>query len=89
MSLFIDSSTSFPVGDSSYIPLGGALPSRTEIDEAFSPLILSASGWRKVFAISQNEEDKDAEIGDANRVLAAHMADSFANYLLERNAALG
>jgi len=85
MPLFIDSSTSFPVGDTSYIPLGGALPSRTEIDEAFSPLILSASGWRKVFAVSGNEEDKDAEIGDANRVLAAHMADSFASYLVGRN----
>ena len=26
-------------------------------------MILSASGWRKVFAISGNEQDKDSSIG--------------------------
>ncbi len=71
-------------GDLSAIPLSGPLPERDELDATFRPLILSASGWRKVFAVSGDEESAETEIGAANRVLAAHMADVFADYLLER-----
>jgi phosphoglucomutase len=74
-------------GDPSAAPLSGSLPEREAIDAAFRPLILSASGWRKVFAVSGDEESDSADIGDANRVLAAHMADVFADYLLERGIA--
>ena len=84
MSVFYDKTTVFFIGDSDLIPLQSTIPSKDEIDEAFSKLILSASGWRKVFAISGDEEDFTDEIGDANRVLAAHMADVFAHYLLDR-----
>ncbi len=76
--------TTTQFGDLSAIPLSGSLPSREAVDAAFRPLILSASGWRKVFAASGDEESAEAGIGDADRVLAAHMASVFADYLLER-----
>ncbi len=55
-----------------------------DIESAFSSMILSASGWRKVFAVSGNEEDSTPKIGEANQVLSAHMANVFADYLLSR-----
>jgi phosphoglucomutase len=84
MPVFYDRATSFPVGTTDFVPLAGGFPSRDELDTAFAPLILSASGWRKVFAASNDEEDVSSGIGDANRVLAAHMANVFADYLLAR-----
>jgi len=60
------------------------VPSSVEIESAFSSLILSASGWRKVFAVSGDEEDASQEIGDANGILSAQMANVFADYLLSR-----
>ena len=44
-------------------------------------MILSASGWRKVFAESGNQEDKSPEIGKTNTLLCALIAESFAQYL--------
>ena len=79
MATVADAPHSFSNPDSH--PLSGTLPTRQELDDAFAPLILSASGWRKVFAVSGNEEDASPEIGLANRVLAAHMANAFADYL--------
>jgi phosphoglucomutase len=89
MPRFTDTATGFFIGDTDAIPLSGSLPSPAEVEKAFSPLILSASGWRKVFARSGDEEDANADIGDANRVIAAHMADVFASYVLNRAAETG
>ncbi len=47
-------------------------------------MILSASGWRKVFVQSGNEEDTSSEIGKENTALAALIAESFAEYMTER-----
>lgn len=47
-------------------------------------MITSASGWRKVFAVSGNEEDTNGEIGDENRAIAALAAESFAEYIVEK-----
>lgn len=44
-------------------------------------MILSASGWRKVFAESGNQEDRTSEIGKTNSALCALIAESFAQYL--------
>ncbi len=52
--------------------------------EASSSLILSASGWRKIFAISGNEEDKTSETGEADKALTAVMAAAFHSFLLSR-----
>lgn len=85
MAVFYDSLTSFYIGDSLTIPLAHSLPTATEIQNAFSPMILSASGWRKIFTSSGDEEDFSADIGDANRVLSAHIANVFADYLLTKS----
>lgn len=62
-------------------PLHSSLPDPEEVQSQFRSLIISASGWRKIFAKSGNEEDRGSAIGDANTVLAALMADTFASYI--------
>lgn len=47
-------------------------------------MILSASGWRKIFAESGGAEDKDADIGWENRVLCALIAETFADYIISK-----
>lgn len=44
-------------------------------------MILSASGWRKVFTESGGAEDTSASIGEANRFLSILIAESFAEYM--------
>ena len=44
-------------------------------------MILSASGWRKVFAASGNGESKTKEIGRTNECLCALIAKTFAQYI--------
>lgn len=66
-------------------PLENIDISMSDVKEALKPMILSASGWRKVFAVSNSESDVTAEIGDANAILTALMADTFADYILLKN----
>jgi phosphoglucomutase len=44
-------------------------------------MITSASGWRKVFVQSGNQEDTAPEIGQENEAITALAAESFAEYL--------
>ena len=44
-------------------------------------MILSASGWRKVFAASGDEQDKSPEITDTDRSIAVIAADVFFDYI--------
>lgn len=85
MSSIIDETTGFVIGTPEQRPLDNKLPSTEELNRAFDSLILSASGWRKVFAQSEDEEDAGTEIGLANQVIVAHMAASFAWYLNSKN----
>ena len=50
-------------------------------------MITSASGWRKVFAQSGNENDTNGEIGKENRLIAALAAETFSEYILSKNKA--
>ena len=47
-------------------------------------MILSASGWRKVFAESGNEEDSTIEIGDENSALVAIAANTYIDYIIKK-----
>jgi len=47
-------------------------------------MITSASGWRKVFALSGDEEDTTNQISADNTVLSALAADTFAAYMIAR-----
>lgn len=44
-------------------------------------MILSASGWRKVFTQSGNEEDKNPSIGKENELICALIGETFAQYI--------
>ncbi len=44
-------------------------------------MILSASGWRKVFAASGDEQDKSPEITESDRSIAVIAADVFFDYI--------
>lgn len=44
-------------------------------------MILSASGWRKVFAISGQEQDKTVMIGEENIAISIYSAKVFADYV--------
>ncbi len=44
-------------------------------------MILSASGWRKVFAISGDEQDRTAMIGEDNIAISIYSAAVFAEYI--------
>jgi len=85
MPQYIDAHTGLPICDTDLPSLAGTLPTRDDLDRAIAPLILSASGWRKVFASSGDEEDPTGDIGSANVVLACHMADVFADYAIDRS----
>ena len=52
-----------------------------EIRRTLDSMILSASGWRGVFAADGDEESKTGEISEAQRVIAAGAAHMFANFL--------
>lgn len=48
-------------------------------------MILSASGWRKVFAASGNEQDRTSLIGEENIALSVYAAAVFADYVKEKS----
>ncbi len=45
-------------------------------------MITSTSGWRKVFAVSGDENDITSDIGQDNRLIAGLAADIFADYII-------
>ena len=52
-----------------------------ELQQAFEKMILSASGWRKVFAQSGSENDGAPEISAVDRDIVFFAAQSFAEFL--------
>jgi phosphoglucomutase len=54
-----------------------------KLEEAAAKMILSASGWRGVFAESGNEEDPSPAISDAHKLIAAAAAIVFSGFLEE------
>lgn len=49
-------------------------------------MITSASGWRKVFAISGDENDNTAQISENDKILSGIAAEVFADYIIERTS---
>ena len=58
-------------------------PTKDDLEGALRTMILSASGWRKVYAVDGNEENPSPELSNADRTLALGMADTFATFLTE------
>jgi len=98
MSLIYNPQTGLDIGDPDAIPLSSKnLPKAEAVRASASALILSASGWRKVFACptrddprapwsssSDPEDSLGASISDADKVIAALMAKSFGGFILEK-----
>lgn len=85
--ILYDKKTGLKLGNPEDIPLSakqGGLPTNESFYKECSSMILSASGWRKVFAISGDEEDSTEEIGAANTAISALIAAVFADYILQR-----
>jgi phosphoglucomutase len=75
------------IADPRAFPLTGGEPGldREHLDRALEGMILSASGWRGIFAENGDEEGGGAGISPAHRVLAALAARVFARYLTGRS----
>lgn len=76
-----DARTELLVADPNVDPLAFETPPQESIQKAFSTMILSASGWRKVFAASGDEEDATEVITHEDAILAAFVALSLARHL--------
>lgn len=55
--------------------------SKERLNTSFSQMILSASGWRKIFAISGDEHDCTSEISDEDRLICTACAKTFVSVL--------
>ena len=57
----------------------------TNFNQALSKLILSASGWRGIFAKSGEEEDNTTEITAEHKAIAAFMAQAYVDFIKKTN----
>ncbi|MDR1868755.1 MAG: phosphatidylglycerol lysyltransferase [Treponema sp.] len=57
---------------------------KDEITAALNKMILSASGWRGIFAVSGDEEGAEAEISAAHRIISGAAAMIFAEYFQKK-----
>ena len=49
-------------------------------------MITSASGWRKVFALSGDENDNTTQISENDKILSGIAAEVFADYIIEKSS---
>lgn len=86
----IDSATGLPVADPDLPLIDGAAADRPtgewvqRVREAVDRMILSASGWRAVFAADRSEESRTTEVEAEFLIVAAIAARSFLEMLRER-----
>lgn len=59
---------------------------QSDIQTALNNTILSASGWRRIFAITNDEKSFTEQIGAVNALLAFFMAESFADFAFRASA---
>jgi phosphomannomutase len=79
--IFKDKKSNLFICDSLINPLEKELTNIQEFKNQISSFILSASGWRKVFAISKDEEDDSEEISLSDKYFSALIALSLAKHL--------
>lgn len=79
--IFKDIVSNLFIADSSVNPFDDGIVDSKTLQNNLSSFILSASGWRKIFAISKDEEDDTEEISLNDKYFAALIALSFAKYL--------
>lgn len=84
MGIFYDRNTNFLIGSADFSPFKTKHPSQTAMKKELDSMILSASGWRKVFTASGDEEDTQASIGPENAALSVYIAQSFSHYIQKK-----
>ena len=84
MSIIIDPVSTFPMADPELKPFAGKIISSEDVQKALEPMILSASGWRKVFAPDGDEESREEYLNPADSLLAAAMAEAYMDFLFSR-----
>lgn len=101
MSMIYHPATGIDIGDPEILPLDGEkLPSRAEVAAAAATMILSASGWRKVFAAHAEgdevaswassptpDDSLSPRISPADAVIAALAAKAFGDFILGQGRA--
>ena len=78
---YYDPRTHHFIADPETDPFGDGTPDFNDLEKASQPLILSASGWRKVFAADGDDESTATSISPADRVIAGAAALVLAEYL--------
>lgn len=81
MGIFYDKHTNFPIGSADFSPFKTNRPSQDAMKKELDSMILSASGWRKIFTASGDEEDAQSSIGPENAALSVYIAQSFSQYI--------
>lgn len=79
--IFNDKTSNLFIADSSINPLKTEIPNIDDFKIDLSSFILSASGWRKIFAISKDEEDTTPDISINDKYFSALIALSLAKHL--------
>ncbi|MGD1822069.1 MAG: phosphoglucomutase [Pleomorphochaeta sp.] len=79
--LFTDKKSNLFIADSTINPLIDPIPSLSDMKKDLNSFILSASGWRKIFAISNDEEDSTDKISVNDKYFCALIALTLAKYL--------
>ncbi len=79
--LLYDHLSHLTIADDQFDILDFPQPSKEEIEKSLSSMILSVSGWRKVFAESGDEEDPTKSISHADGAITVFVALAFARYL--------
>jgi len=92
---YIDPATSLAVADPEHNPIYEAFHAfsadkesrdAASLDSAAAGMILSVSGWRKIFAADGDEESSSPHLSAAGTLLAAAAAAAFADHLIAENA---
>jgi phosphoglucomutase len=83
MALILHPESALPIGDPDLKPEfpGASTLDKARLDKTIAGMILSASGWRGIFAADGDEESAGPDISPAHRVIAAAAAKVYADYL--------
>jgi phosphoglucomutase len=79
----IDKQTGFLIADPD-MKYFSKIPDYNSVIKSSESMILSASGWRKIFAIDGNEESKSESISPEDYIIASIMALSFSGFIKKR-----
>ncbi len=78
---YFDKKTGYLVCSTWEDPLKDIRVESSAVRKALDSYILSASGWRNIFAQSKDEEDAGETIGDEDAIITAHIAKTLFDHL--------